>query len=300
MMRLRTVRRRSISGVLPVVLLLLSGCAGLTTAQKEAVGGFGRASTSFGNAVSTEMIEVRNIVIDLNTQALSLAPAMIKDRDQLDAAFTLPRVGARIRAANVIQTYGDLLVALVEDTQTREVQAAAGKFTNSVRGLDPDRTRLSDADLEAVGKVVAAIGGLVVEHKKAEALKTIVPKAHPQIETLGQLFASEFDPKSGAVAMNFDATAQRALRASETVLDKGGSTVGDRVLAATAHRRGIEASRKANAVFPELQEGALAMVKAHASLVDALAKDRVQIADIKNFAKTVENLAASVRILSNR
>lgn len=294
------VLRRWRAPVALVTLVVLQSACGLTTAQKEAVSQFGRASKGFGAAVSTEMIEIRNIVIDLNSNVLALDPARLTNRDQLDAAFSLPHVNARVRAANVLQTYGELLVALVENTQTKELQAAAGSFTSSVSGLDPYRARLSDADLDAVGKLVAAVGGLIVERKKAEALKGIVPRAHRQVEELGRLFASEFDPKQGALARNFDATGQRLVRATDRILDAQGSTAADRALAANAHRKGIEASQKANIIFPDLHQGAVTMVAAHAGLVEALARDRVQIDDIKSFAKTVESLVASVRILSNR
>lgn len=299
-MRFLVPRRWGALVALVTLAVLQSACAGLTAAQKEAVSQFGRASAGFGTAVSTEMVEMRNIVIDLNSNVLVLDPEKLAKRDELDGAFSLRNLNARVRAANVLQTYGELLVALVENTQAKELQAAAGSFTKSVRGLDPDKVRLSDGDLDEVGKLVAAVGGLVVEHKKAGALKGIVPKAHPQVAEIGRLFASEFDPAQGALARNFDATGLRVVRASDRILDAQGSTATDRALAAAAHRKGIEASQKANTVFPDLHQGAVTMVAAHSRLVEALARDRVQIDDIKSFAKTVESLVASVRILSTR
>jgi hypothetical protein len=298
MMRSLVLRRwRPLVAMVP--LLIVQSACGLTTAQKEAVSQFGRASTGFGAAVSTELVDMRNTVIDLNSNVLALAPKRLTSRD-LDGAFTLRNVDARVRAANVLQTYGELLVALVEDTQAKELQTAAGNFTTSVRGLDPDKVRLSDADLDAAGKAVAAVGGLIVEHKKAQALKIIVPKAHPQVEQLGRLFAGEFEPEKGEMAVNFGAEVLKATGATDSVLDAERATVSDRAVAAVAYRKASDAALKAKAVFPDLHKGAVTMVAAHARLVEALANDRIQIDDIKSFAKTVQSLVASVRSLSNR
>src|SRR5262249_23788300 len=159
-------------------------------------------------AVSMDMVDMRNVVIDLNSNLLALDPSRLANREQLDGDYSLPAVNARVRAANVLQTYGELLVALVADTQAQELQSAAASFTGSGRGLEPNRARLSYADLDAVGKLVAGVGGLVVEHKKAEALKGIVPKAHRQVEALGTLFADEFNPSGGPLRENFRLTSQ--------------------------------------------------------------------------------------------
>lgn len=285
--------------------LLLSGwlavsACGLTVSQKDAISQFSRASTTFGATVSSELIEMRTTVIELNTYVLALDPAKLRDRDKLDAAFSLDRVSARVRAAQVIQTYGELLSAIVADTQEKELQAAAGNFTQSVRGLDADRTKMSDSELQGVGQVVAALGGLWVEHKKANALKEIVPRAHPQVAELGRLFQSEFDSATGALARNFEATGQLAIRASDGVLDESRSTIVDRTLAATAQRRGLETSRKANALFPSLSAGATQMVDAHFRLVDSLSKDTFSIEDIKTFTKSVQQLVSTAKVLGDK
>ncbi len=299
MMRTLVLRRwRPLVGM--ITLVILQSACGLTTAQKDAVSQFGRASKGFGAAVSTELVDMRNIVIDLNSNVLILEPKKLPNRDALDGEFSLSNVNGRVRAANVLQTYGELLVALVEDTQAKELQTAAGSFTGSVRGLDPDKTRLSDADLDEVGKLVVAVGGLIVEHKKAKALKGIVPRAHKQVEVLGALFAGEFNPNGGLLREYFNITAEQLLSATDPILGGQGSTVTDRAVAAAAHRKGIEARAKTKAVFPDLHKGAMAMVAAHAQLVEALAKDRLQIDDIKNFVKTVESVVASARVLVNR
>lgn len=281
------------------VWLAVSAC-GLTTSQKDAIGQFSRASTTFGATTSAELIEMRSTVIELNTYVLALDPTKLRDRDKLDAAFSTDRVSARVRAANVIRTYGELLTAIVSDTQEKELQAASGNFTQSVRGLDADRAKISDKELDGVGQVVAAIGGLWVEHKKANALKEIVPRAHPQVAELGRLFQSEFDPATGALARNFEATGQLAIRASDGVLDESRSTMTDRTLAATAQRRGLETSRKANALFPSLSVGATQMVEAHFRLVEGLSKDRFSIDDIKNFTKTVQQLVSTAKVLGDK
>jgi hypothetical protein len=273
----------------------LSAC-GLTGAQKDAITQFSRASTTLGETVSSEMVDARRTVVELNMRVLALDPSRLRNRDQLEGSFSSQNVGARVQAAKVVETYGDLLRAIVEDTQENDLKAASTKFTQSIRGLDANTQRLSDAQLDGIGQVVAAIGGLWVEHKKAQALKAIIPSADAQIQEIGRLFLGEFEPGTGAVARNFEATGQLAIRASDTILDKTTSGLDERTQAAAAHRAGIEASRKANAVFPLLKETAVQMGRAHAQLVKTLAEDRISVGDIQGFVKEVQKLVAAVRI----
>src|SRR6266566_584425 len=104
-------RSRFSSGLTAARLALVLGgglglaACGFTAHQKDAVAEFSRASSAFGATVSSQMVEMRTTVIELNTQVLAIDPARIRDRDNLDAAFSNESVGARVRAARVIQTY---------------------------------------------------------------------------------------------------------------------------------------------------------------------------------------------------
>lgn len=280
------------------LFLGLSAC-GLSSVQRDAVIQFSTASAAFGETISTQMVETRSMVIDLNTHVLLLDPSMLTKREKIEGAFSLDRVGPRIQAAKAVQTYGELLLALVEDTQEKELQTAATNFTQSIRGLDSQKRKIGDDQLQGIGEVVVAIGGLWVEYKKREALEQIVPEAHEQIKEIGKLFATEF-AANGAIARNLDATSQLAVRAADGILDQKGSSPGDRSAAAMAHRKGIETSLKANAIFPPMATAALEMVKAHSQLVNSLLKKELTVADIKVFTTTVEDLLAASKLLAGK
>lgn len=286
--------------VLCVGLLLGLSACGLSSVQRDAATQFSRAAAAFGESVSTQMAEIRSTAVDLHMHAVALNPSKIKERDKIDGAFDPQRVGVRIQAAKVLQNYGELLLALIEETQEKELESAAGRFTQSLRGLDPGQIKISEGQLEAIGKIVTTIGGLFVEHKKKEVLATIVPKAHDQITAIGALFGDEFDPKNGPIAKNFDAMSLRTVSYSDAILDSQGSSLTDRSIAAYAHRKGIESSRKANTIFPSMAGAATGVTKAHEQLVKALDEKAYSTEDLVTFTKKVEDLLAATKLFSNK
>src|SRR6185369_15773670 len=112
------------------------------------------------------------------------------DVGSLEGAFSTEAVMARTQAANALGAYGALLQALVDDTQEKELQTAADRFVASVKGLPGTERNLSDTQLASIGKLVQVGGSLVIEAKKKDAIRTIIPKANPQVATLCDLLAA--------------------------------------------------------------------------------------------------------------
>lgn len=277
--------------------LFLAGC-GLSSAQRDAVGQFSTASAAFGDTLEQQLVAARNDVVEMRSLVLATDPRKLSaaQRDKIDGAFAPANLGPRLRAAKVIKSYGELLSGLVQDTQQKELEAASTKFTQSVRGLDPDKQRISDEQLSAIGEMVAAIGGVVVEYKKARAVKAIVPAADEQIKVLATLIADEF-AAGGPIARNVDQNSLLLAGTAESALDSS-ATVVDRSAAAAAFRKALEASRKANAVFPAVSQSAKGLMEAHAALVKALADDRLTQQDIKTYVKAVEDLISNLKVFA--
>ena len=278
-----------------ISLTLLLGACGMNTEQRDAVAEFSRATARFGAMASNEIVETRQTVVDLNTYVLALDPARLPRREELEGPFTAAAVESRVRAAETLRSYGELLAAIVRGDDDPRARTAAQRFNTSVKRLDRTTAKLNDDDLTAIGKAVAAIGGIALDEKRANALKEIVPKANPQVETLGKLFASEFDPERGPIARRIDATAQLALQAADKTLDNRAASVADRHVAAEALRDSLAATRHANAVMPALSKAAEALVAAHERMVKALATDSLTLADVKAFAEQMGSLGATKR-----
>jgi len=83
------------------------------------------------------------------------------DQTSLDRGFEVSRVETVSGAAQALAAYGKSLAALVNDSQSAELQAASRDL---VAGRVPEaKERLSDKQLEAIGTVVQEVGGLWVE-----------------------------------------------------------------------------------------------------------------------------------------
>lgn len=278
-----------------IFALFLSGC-GLSQVQKDSIGQFSRSSASFSETVATQLIDARSTVMDLNVSVLTLAPQRIKDRDKIDGALTPDRISARIRAAETLQSYADLLLALVEDRQEAELAAASAKFKQSVRGLDPDSRKLSEEQLTAVGELVEDIGGLIVEYKKKKAIEAIVPGADAQVQKIADLFASEFNT-DGPVAKYVNAMGLLAVTAADSVLDDTKATVQDRIPAVEANRKGVETRRKTDAMYPGLAAAATQLKAGHEDIVKGLGENKITLARLNELTKTVQELAAHTRLM---
>lgn len=276
-----------------MVALALPGC-GLTQVQKDTIGEFGRSSASFSETVGAELADARRAVMEANTSVLILTPQRIKDRERLDGALTPDRVGARVRAAETLRTYAELLVALVEETGQADLANASAKFTDSIRGLDPESRRLNEEQLTAVGELVQDIGGLVVDYKKRKALEKIVPQADAQVQRIAGLFAAEFG-QDGPLTTYVNGMGALAVSAADSVLDQPNASLQDRIPAVEANRRGVELRRTTETVYLEIARAAAQLKAGHADLVQAVQGRTVTRADLTALTKTVKTLVSHAK-----
>ena len=197
--------------------VVLAGC-GLSSEQRTAISGFSGAASQFGDMTSRQLIDARNTIIDLNMRTLALNPGRLEHPELIDDGLTPDRLAVRLNAAATIKTYAELLTAIVEDTQKKELTQAADKLKAAVRGYDKDKSLIDDGQLSAIGQGIEAIGGMVVEKRRADELRKILPTIDPIIQKIGSLFSEEFGTK-GAISVEVDGRAQLALEAADKVLD---------------------------------------------------------------------------------
>jgi hypothetical protein len=96
-----------------------------------------------------------------------------------------------VAAATALQSYGEMLETLVEDTQTKELHSAAEKFASSVKQV-PNVT-LSQGASDAISAVIVLGGRMLIETKKAHAIKKIVPQTKPAIDQICDTLTRDFD-----------------------------------------------------------------------------------------------------------
>lgn len=173
-----------------VVAAVLSGC-GLTVQQKAALDQFSTATRELSMAAQTELQKSRQDVIEMNRLRLELGDSTA-DVTNLDSFLTLTRTTERLIALQALEDYGGLLTKLV-GTASQEALLDAGKtFVGNLRQMKG--VPLTESEAEGIGKAVAAVGGLFVEHKRASALRRVVETAHAPVLAVIDLVKRDFDP----------------------------------------------------------------------------------------------------------
>lgn len=273
----------------------LSGCA-LTSMQREAADRFAQASADIGDFAGTEFSHFRSATIDMNATSVVInGHAKV---DNLDGVFDPDRVIERMKAAQALSSYGKLLLALVNDTQEAELKQASNNFVNSFKSLDKDNKQLTDAQLEGLGQLVQAIGSVVVEAKKAKAVKAIVPAAANDVNRLCDLLSNDLSPDSGQLATGYSATITQLKQDADSFLEKPDKNSTDRLIAVGGRRKAQEEDEHLTQISNQAVNTLTALKAANMELVKALQEDKLSIEDIKTLGKEVNNLKVAVDALA--
>jgi len=277
-----------------ILVLLAASACGLTTPQRAAVRNFSQATAALGEATSGQFVQMRDDVIRMNTARRELA-APGAHGEPLEGAFAFKDVIARTQAADTLRDYGELLQALVDDTQEKELQTASDKFVASVRGLPDADKKLSDAQLAAMGKLVQMAGGLWIEKVRKDAIKQIVPQADLQVAVLCDLLAADFDPDGVHLGAGYVLTANRLRTTADTSLKRASNP--ETRAAATAAYQLAETSRARRDVLSRAGAAATQLKAANKALSEAITSDEITSDDLKSYATTVKTLIDTIKVL---
>ena len=289
------MHRRVLGRSVPLVLTLLGAAAcGLTATQRAAVRTFSQATAALGEAASGQFVQMRDEMIRMNT-ARSQLSAPGEHGGPLEGSFSVDAVVTRTKAANTLRNYGELLHALVEDTQEKELQTASDKFVASVRGLPGTEKKLSDAQLAAMGKLVQMAGAVIVEAKKKEAIRRIVPEADPQVAALCDLLAADFKPAGDRLGADYMTTADDLLATAGTSVRR--ATTPEARAAATAAYQLAVTSRARRNVLASAGAAAVQLKSANKTLSGAIVSDELTSEDLKSYAATVQTLVDTIEVL---
>jgi hypothetical protein len=284
---------------LAVALVLLTGCA-LSARQKAAVGQFSESAATLGDVTSSQLKAMRDGTVEMTKQRLLLAGRSrdpnLGDQTSLDRGFEVSRVETVSGAAQALAAYGKSLAALVNDSQSAELQAASRDLVASLGRVPEAKERLSDKQLEAIGTVVQEVGGLWVEWKRKEAVTTIVREARPAVDRLCDLLARDFAPGTGWVALQLQVIEDPLIAEATNVLYDGRSY--DERKRASAAIDLVHGNRmRRTEVLKRVTAAAAAMKKANAALAQAVESSAWSAQDIQAFAERAQSLRAAVKII---
>lgn len=292
--RARSQRTAPVRQMVAFVLLwwtiVSTGC-GLTAAQKAAIGHFSRATAAVGEMTADELAKMREGVIQGNTSTLIIigedrpAPGESAKRTALitpttvERQLTIENISRIGHAAKALQSYGELLQALAEDTQATELRGAAEAFVANLKAVPS--VSLEEKEADAITAAVYAVGRLLVEMKKAKAVRAIVPTAASHVDKLTDLLAAEFDPdRDGSLGSAFRAAANR-LRGEGAAAFPKATTAADRAVILPAWEYGRMASLRSDEIHKRASDAVASIQKSHRLLVEALKTDRWTAEDVK-------------------
>lgn len=294
--------RRRIAVSLAVALLLLTGCA-LSTKQKAAVSQFSASAATLGDVTSSQLKAMRDGTVEMTKQRLLLAGRSrdpnLGDQASLDRGFEVSRVETVTGAAQALAAYGKSLAALVNDSQSAELQAASRELVASLGRVPEAREKLSDKQLEAIGTVVQEVGGLWIEVKRKEAVTTIVRESRQAIDRLCDLLARDFAPGSGWVALQLQVIEDPLIAEATNVLYDGRS-YDERKRASDAIDLVHGNRMRRTEVLKRVTDAATAMKKANTALAQAVEDSSWSAQDIQAFAERAQSLRAAVKIITTK
>ncbi len=220
-----------------LVSLTTTSCA-LSPEQKTAIGTFADATTALSTSVSNSLPEMRSRVADMNTRWIAITNTADKGEpnpnEQLPdvyriltvrgtdtAAFSSQNIALRIKAAQALHDYGDLLNQLAASDQSDKLKSAATTFQNSVKTFqDAAKTQaLSSGQLDDVGTAVRAVGGLIIEWKRKRAVEKAVTSGETLVPRLSELLEKDFDMHGTGLAQGFQISENRLYTKADELLN---------------------------------------------------------------------------------
>ncbi len=281
-----------------ILLSILSGC-GLTKNQIVQIHAFGAATKSVGDLGENEFINIRNGVIEMrHERALIDDTKTANELIDFDKTVTVENTAVRVSASKALRLYGELLVKLVTEDRSENLQKVANSLIdNTAAALKED---ISDEKKDAINKIIVGLGSFWVESKKADAVKGIILEYQQPVKDLAKLLNDDFSLNEDGFLLSYDDEAGHLRNQAIKIVDSGNEygrserEQGVRALSmadkAKSRAKGID--EHANTVIDNL-------IKAHEELVDIMQNKKHRTQDIKAYVKQIQNLVNLSQVLAN-
>jgi hypothetical protein len=298
---------------LVIFAVSLQGC-GLTVAQRKEIETFGQAVAVLGASSKEQLVAGRENVIDMKRYRLAIkwpreknglppyqADSGMSARDfyfsnflDLDAGLDANDIDLRVAAVDLLQQYGNLLVAFTAASHDKEIKESADKFAKSV-GKFPHNPMTKD-EIDGIGQIVTSVGGFLVEHQKKEALEKVVPKVAPLIDKICDSLEKDFDPKKNGIYGNINTVQDRLASVAIEKLKEGpGDSMSDRLLVIDGFAMAEYNKEVITTTAKQIMESIASLRKANSQLVEIIKNNKVGTDDIKKFGEDVAELSKGVK-----
>jgi hypothetical protein len=278
----------------------LIGC-GLTTDQRKAVTTFASSASDLGTASGDEFSKMQGTAVKLNTALYSgRDPTLSQEIKQgsyrnLYGNFTPDRMALRIKLAQNLQEFGTLLNQLATTSETEQLTTAAGSLSASLKSLPPDLKFVSDNNADAIEKVVEEVGGILVEYKRKNAIKSVIDLYNPQIVGACKLIHDDFDISRPHLGEQMNLINGRLLQSTISALREQPDNVGIRPEEITNYALAFQTKAHIDTVYSSIVKSSDKCVSADQALIKGMSSNEFSPGDITAFEAEVKELIAALR-----
>jgi len=273
------------------LIVFLSGC-GLTAHERVAVRQFGSATADFASLTRAEFLQSREDVIQMNRFRVLLGATNVA---ALDDPFTLQTSQTRLRALDALNQQAELLLRLLTTSSAAELQVSADAFVASVNGIPG--LHMEAGQTEALGKAVATVGGLWVEHKRARAMRRIVELSRPPLTNIIALVERDFDPDDDVWSAGYRRARLDLEDAIRIVPGSATRTLADAQTVRLARLAVLENRLRFDLISATIRDAAARLRDAEAELHRIMTAQDITSEDIPEFRSKVNDVKTLFELL---
>jgi hypothetical protein len=279
-----------------VAILAAGGCA-VTSGQLDAAATFAKSASTLAEGVKSVYAQSAQDEANLRTAKFVVLsrldhfnPGSIGNRDYETPLIRLSpqEIPGRYAAADALAAYGQALTTLLDSkTQETDLATAAGKLTASLKSV-PTKTlkdaHISAADITDIGSLITSLGDLYLDYRREQVLETVVPRAEPVVTRLCNLFARDFDEKSGMFATILTVRLNEIIADTETSLTLNAGDLHSRAILLPIYQQTKTIQLRSTTTFTSLTTAARSCVKTSVAFADSVKDPTLSLNDIIDFA----------------
>lgn len=198
---MHAIRRHLCTIALVMVASMLSGCPAIPTGRLDALAKSGNAVHQKFTETNVRIERIQRRFIVMSATAGNLSVDTFKPVIAGVSIDVVPEIRFREDAIEVVARYLDVLQAFARKDFQTDIDAASKDLAGSVKSLADtigEKKDATDAQKKLMAPVpgilatvVNAIGTAVVEEKRFDAIKTVMPKGQIALDAIAALLESD-------------------------------------------------------------------------------------------------------------
>jgi hypothetical protein len=277
-------------------LLAFSGCA----TPLNHIGAFAQATADLSKQAASAYVQVNETSIERRIYDTAAEPGRLPDDSTFKKVVAGSNLDLRISLLNGIGEYAQGLGELARADLRKEVDHASQNLYGALGKLDQTCARatntaplLTPENLSQVATAIDAIGTVISEARRRDALRTVIREANPVVQKSISLFRGELPMLQGLVADNLQTVYAEKLKAYQKESPR--LSVDQRVAMLHGIRSAYEQIAVSQALAGDLSRAAGKIATAHQVLYDDVTRNEFTSIGLVREIKEVAELAQSIK-----